>query len=158
VECEPNLTQFRHPRPIKPLWNRDKTKDDAIAQLDVFNAAWTFLTERFDKYIGEHGNTVNKGIIIVDRSSKIPEKEIWKIVNRLRRNGSHIQPVENIVEEPIFVDSQIREGIQIADACAYCTIMYLNNSEKFLQYWEIIESKLSSVVPTLLLSVIPRND
>jgi hypothetical protein len=45
---------------------------------DVFNAAWTFLTERFDKYVSDHGNSINKGIIIVDRSSKIPEKDIWK--------------------------------------------------------------------------------
>jgi hypothetical protein len=109
---------------------------------DVFNAAWTFLTERFDKYVSDHGNSINKGIIIVDRSSKIPEKDIWKIVNRLRRYGSHFQSIENIVEEPIFVESQIREGIQLADACAYCTVRYLNGSEKFLPYWDIVESKL----------------
>jgi hypothetical protein len=41
---------------------------------DVFNAAWTFLTERFDKYLSDHGNSANKGIIIVDKSSKMPEK------------------------------------------------------------------------------------
>ena len=86
---------------------------------DVFNAAWTFLTERFDKYVSDNDSSINKGIIIVDRSSKMPEKDIWKIVNRLRRNGSYFQAIENIVEEPIFIESQIREGIQLADACAY---------------------------------------
>jgi hypothetical protein len=117
---------------------------------DVFNAAWTFLTERFDKFVSDHGNSINKGIII-DRSSKIPEKEIWKIVNRLRRYGSYFQSIDNIVEEPIFVESQIREGIQLADACAYCTVRYLNGSKQFLSYWDVVESKLrrskSGIIP-----------
>ena len=72
----------------------------------------------------------------------MPEKDIWKIVNRLRRNGSYFQAIENIVEEPIFIESQIREGIQLADACAYCTLKYLNGSEKFLRYWDIVKNKL----------------
>jgi hypothetical protein len=73
---------------------------------------------------------------------RYPKKIFGKIVNRLRRYGSHFQSIENIVEEPIFVESQIREGIQLADACAYCTVRYLNGSEKFLPYWDIVESKL----------------
>jgi hypothetical protein len=112
-------------------------------QWDIFKAAWTFLTERFDKYIIDNDMRVNKGIIIVDKSSKIPEEDITKIVNYLRTFGSHYQPnIDNIVEEPIFIDSKIREAIQIADACAYCTLKHLNAYVKFKRYWEIVHNKM----------------
>ena len=35
VECETNLTHFCHPKTMKSLRNRDKMKDDAIAQLSA---------------------------------------------------------------------------------------------------------------------------
>lgn len=111
-------------------------------QWHIFNAAWTFLIERFDRYIIDSRGR-DRGIIIVDKSSKIPENEISRIVNLLRRNGSYFQPeIENIVEEPIFVESRLREGIQIADSCAYCTLKHLTAYDKFKPYWKIIEGKL----------------
>jgi Protein of unknown function (DUF3800) len=65
---------------------------------DIFKAAWTFLTERFDNYIIENDSRINKGIIIVDKSSKIPESDISKILNHLRMFGSLYQPnIDNIV-------------------------------------------------------------
>lgn len=42
---------------------------------NVFNAAWTFLTERFNNYIHDKGGRINKGIFIVDESSKMPESD-----------------------------------------------------------------------------------
>jgi hypothetical protein len=111
-------------------------------QWDIFKAAWTFLTERFDRHIIDNDMRVNKGIIIVDKSSKIPEANITKIVNDLRRFGSYYQPnIDNIVEEPIFIDSKVREAVQIADACAYCTLKHLTRYDKFKKYWEIVHNK-----------------
>ena len=111
-------------------------------QPDIFSSAWTFLTERFDNYISDNGNNINKGIIIVDKSSKIPEKDICKVVNRLRKTGSYYQSIYHIVEEPIFIESDLREGIQIADACAYCTLKHLTGYDKFKPYWNIVSQKL----------------
>lgn len=109
---------------------------------DIFKSAWTFLTERFDGYISDNGKDQNKGIIIVDKSSKIPETDICKIVQRLRKFGSYYQDIKHLVEEPIFIESDLREGIQIADACAYCTLKHLTRYDKFKPYWNIVYQKL----------------
>jgi hypothetical protein len=52
---------------------------------NIFTAAWTFLTERFDSFISDTKLPVN-GEIIVDTSSNMDEKEIKKIVEGHRQN------------------------------------------------------------------------
>lgn len=107
----------------------------------VFSLAWTFLVERFDNFIDDN-SPLEKGLIIVDQSSKMPEKEICRIVSSLRRSGSGFQSIDCLVEEPIFIKSDIREGIQLADACAYCTLKQLNGYQKFVPYWNVLHGKL----------------
>jgi Protein of unknown function (DUF3800) len=108
----------------------------------LFEDAWTFLVERFEQFINDNGQGSNEGMMIVDKSSKIPENEICKIVRRLRRIGTNFCEINHLVEEPMFIDSSIREGIQMADAAAYCTIKHLTNYVKFSSYWDILASKI----------------
>jgi hypothetical protein len=108
----------------------------------IFPAAWTFLVERFESYIDDVGRNHNEGIIIVDTSAKMPQKEICTVVNRLRKKGSRYKEINHLIEEPIFIQSNIREGIQIADACAYCALKHLTGYDKFNPYWSIVETKL----------------
>ncbi|MGC1132043.1 MAG: DUF3800 domain-containing protein [Nitrososphaeraceae archaeon] len=77
---------------------------------NIFNAAWTFLIERFNNYIHDKGGRINRGIFIVDKSSKIPEYEITTIVNRLRKNGSNFQSITNIVEEVHIIKTERRDS------------------------------------------------
>ena len=111
---------------------------------ETVNSAWTFIAERFDKYISEHNikSSSDKGIIIVDKSSRSIHKEVTEIINRLRQFGSNTQQIDNIVEEPMFISSEVSEQIQIADASAYCTMKLLNKSPFFMRYWSIIYNKL----------------
>jgi hypothetical protein len=113
---------------------------------ETVNSAWTFIAERFDKHISEHNNKSSyksdKGIIIVDKSSRSIHKEVTEIINRLRQFGSNTQQIDNIVDEPMFISSAVSEQIQIADASAYCTMKHLNNAPIFTGYWNIIYSKL----------------
>jgi len=48
---------------------------------NVFNAAWTFITERFDNFIEAHLETGRKGMMIIDKNSKMPDKQVATIVN-----------------------------------------------------------------------------
>jgi Protein of unknown function (DUF3800) len=109
---------------------------------DIFRAAWTFLVERFEMHIDDMGKNTNEGLIIVDTSSKIPENDICKIVYRLRKFGSYWKNINHLVEEPIFIKSDFREAIQIADACAYCTLKHLTGYDKFKPFWPTVEGKL----------------
>lgn len=121
----------------------DKKRSKAeMPHWDVFKAAWTFLIERFDSFIDYNGNSINKGIIRIDKSCQVQEETTMKIINDLRKNGSYYQTIRHIVEEPQFLDSHKRRGLQLADATAYCTVRHLTQSTKFEPYWNIVEKKL----------------
>jgi len=40
--------------------------------------------------------------------------------------------IENIIETPLFVDSQLTSMVQAADICSYALRRYLENGEEFL--------------------------
>jgi hypothetical protein len=116
---------------------------DYYPNWETIESAWTFIAERFDRFISENSHkTFNKGILIVDKSSRSMHQEVVEIINRLRQFGSNTQPIDNIVEEPLFIPSVVSEQIQIADASAYCTMKHMNDSPVFSRYWDVIYSKL----------------
>jgi hypothetical protein len=107
----------------------------------VFNASWTFLTERFDKYISDNGDALNKGMMFIDKNSKMPDREITKIVNRLRIFGSNYQSIDYIHGDPSFVNSKDSPLLQIADAISYCTLKHLCQHKWFKTYWFSIKDR-----------------
>ena len=67
---------------------------------------------------------------------------ILSYINHIRHHGTNWQSVRNIVEEPLFYDSFVRKGLQIADAVAYCTNRYLNKNNDFDSYWKLLYPKI----------------
>jgi uncharacterized protein DUF3800 len=115
----------------------------AYPDLEPLRASWTFITERFDKHLSDNKNNLdNKGIIVIDKSSRSSDQVATSVINYIRKNGSNTQSINNIVEEPMFISSSVSEHMQIADASAYCTMKYLNNTPTFRGYWNIIWNKL----------------
>ena len=116
---------------------------------DILDYGHMLLVERFDNFLVEHDE---KGIIRIDRTTgsteiKLNTKDtkILKIINKIRKNGTRWQaPAKSIVEEPAFLSSHIRIGLQIADAVAYCANRHVNNNSDFDSFWKIIYSKLRS--------------
>ena len=104
-------------------------------------ASWTFLTERFDRYISENSEWGNKGLLIVDSQTKEVNNEIREIVNDLLRYGSLYHQYKRILEEPLFVPSYNRIGLQIADAVSYCTLKHFYSNADFVEYWNYMETK-----------------
>ena len=107
----------------------------------VSKTAWTYLVERYDKYIEYSGNADQGGIIKLDKSSSKQQAEAFKIINELRKNEVYHQEVKHIIQDPIFVNSAGVEGIQVADVIAYCTFRYKTGSTKFEPYWNKIYDK-----------------
>jgi hypothetical protein len=55
---------------------------DHFPNWETVNSAWTFIAERFDKYISENNTKFSeRGIIIVDKSSRSIHKEVTEIIN-----------------------------------------------------------------------------
>ena len=107
----------------------------------VFNIAWTYLVERYDKYIEWSDKVDEGGIIKIDKSTSKQQADAFKIVNELRKEGTYWQNVNHIIQVPTFVNSAAVEGVQVADAIAYCTYRYKTDSTKFEPYWNKIYNK-----------------
>lgn len=53
-------------------------------------------------------------------------------MKRFHQNGTLWTKVKNIIETPLFVDSQLTSMVQIADVCGYALRRYLENGEEEL--------------------------
>ena len=64
------------------------------------------------------------------------------------RKGTRWTAVENIIETPLFVDSQLTSMVQLADICSYALRRYLENHERdlFQLVFERADRKDGSVV------------
>ena len=50
-------------------------------------------------------------------------------MKKFQSDGTLWTEVENVIEAPLFVDSQLTSMVQIADVCSYSLRRYLENSE-----------------------------
>ena len=127
-----------------------KTLDNySHSHYDILETAYKFLIERFDKFLRK---TENKGVVRIVRTSNkyntLNKKDvkILNLINNVRHHGTNWQTVRNIIEEPLFYDSTIRKGLQIADAIVYCTNRHLNNNADFNKYWNLLHPKIQTSV------------
>lgn len=110
----------------------------------VQQSAYTFLIERFDKYLQKNNS---RGLIRIDKTSNKPnalnakDDRILTIINNLRKVGSYWTFIRNLVEPPLFLSSTESNGLQIADAIAYGTTRYMNKTPSFENYYDIILQK-----------------
>ena len=44
----------------------------------------------------------------------------------------HLKNIDNVIETPLFVDSNLTSMVQIADLCAYALRRYIENGERNL--------------------------
>ena len=105
----------------------------------ILDNAWLYLFERFDNYLECISNSA-EGIIKIDKSTPKQQSEVYKIIRFLRNRTADCQKTR-INTDPVFIDSASAEGIQIADAIAYCTFSHKSNSAKFESYWKMIYHK-----------------
>jgi hypothetical protein len=62
----------------------------------------------------------------------------------MRNHKNPHQRIDKINGDPLFVNSDAVEGIQIADSIAYCTTKYLDKKPKFEKYWHLIKNTIYS--------------
>ena len=119
-------------------------RESKYSDYDILEKGYTFLVERFDKFLRR---TNSKGIIRIDKTSNKPmalnkkDRKILETINWIRKHGTNLQSVKNIAEESFFIESHLRKGLQVADSVVYCTNSFLNNNQKFRDYWEMILPK-----------------
>lgn len=54
---------------------------------NIHNIPWTFLSERFEKFISCRGNLLDKGLLIVDSQTKEVNEDIRKKLNEDKKGS-----------------------------------------------------------------------
>ena len=108
---------------------------------DIFNAAWTFLVERFDHFLSEKG--VNEyGSMIIDESENFMESTTITVLKRLFLHKTKYCGFKRVNEGFSIFPSYSHYGLQLADISSYCPLKALNVCDKFRPYWQIIKGKI----------------
>jgi hypothetical protein len=115
--------------------------DDAVE-----NRAWTYLFERCDMCIAdlgkETGNYYENGLIISDHhTSDMHDEEIRRCLQAIRIHGSAYHTIKHVIEEALFVTSRWRNFIQLADAIAYCSVMFILKDDFFIKQFMTIQNQ-----------------
>jgi hypothetical protein len=108
--------------------------DPARTPQTISEQSFEQLVSRFEQYlhgIGKKSPNSRFGLLIHDNNETIAKKHTV-LMNKFHQSGTLWTKIENIIETPLFVDSQLTSMIQIADVCAYALRRYLENGEEEL--------------------------
>lgn len=74
--------------------------------------------------------------MIIHDNNPTVAKKLTNIMKNFQQKGTFWTRIQNIVETPLFVDSQLTSMVQIADICAYSLRRYLEKNES--KYFDLI--------------------
>ncbi len=91
------------------------------------------LVSRFEQYLENIGTPEQRcyGLLIHDNNETVSSRHT-KLMKSFHRRGTSWTDIKNIIETPLFVDSELTSMVQIADLCAYALRRYLENNENEL--------------------------
>ena len=106
--------------------------DPTKSTQSIDEQAFEQVVSRFQHYLKvTESEKRNFGIIIHDNNETVAKKHT-NLMKRFHKTGTFWTRVENIIETPLFVNSELTSMIQIADVCSYVLRRYLENKEEVL--------------------------
>jgi hypothetical protein len=113
----------------------DKIHFDPVrASKTVDEQAFEQVVSRFEQYLeitSKGDDDKNFGLLIHDNNETVARKHT-QLMKGFHRRGTLWTKVNNIIETPLFVDSQLTSMVQIADLCGYALRRYVENNEEEL--------------------------
>ncbi len=124
--------------------------DPTRSRLSVDEQAFEQIVSRFEQYLQIYSKTSGikqYGLLIHDNNQTVCKRHT-NLMKQFHKTGTLWTSVKNIIETPLFVDSELTGMIQLADVCAYSLRRYLENSEDFLfkHVFKCADSKKGKVV------------
>jgi hypothetical protein len=92
----------------------------------AYEIAFEQIVTRFNTYLSQFAHTI--GIFVQDHNETVCRKLTQKM-REFHRAGTLWSAIDNIIETPLFVDSQLTSMVQIADICAYVTRRFFEKGE-----------------------------
>jgi hypothetical protein len=107
--------------------------DSSIAHVTIAEQAFEQLVSRFEQYlklinINKSPKSKCLGLLIHDNNETVAKKHT-ELMSKYLSNGTLWTSIKNIIETPLFVNSNLTSMVQIADVCGYTIRRYLENNE-----------------------------
>lgn len=106
--------------------------DPSRASQTIDEQSFEQIVSRFEQYlqIMRKSNPPSPcfGMLIHDNNETVAKKHT-ELMKAFHQRGTLWTKVKNLIETPLFVDSQLTSMVQIADVCAYALRRYLENGE-----------------------------
>lgn len=93
--------------------------------------AFEQVVSRFEQYlqiISASGSDIIMGLLIHDNNPTV-SKRLTDLMISFHKKGTLWTQIKNIIETPLFVDSQLTCMVQAADLCSYALRRYSENNE-----------------------------
>ncbi len=84
----------------------------------LFKKAYEILLERIEHFLWEF-HSKHQGVIVIDDTGRKQNRSLAMKHAYIQREGNQVMRFHHIVEYPMFTDSAISNGIQLADLCGY---------------------------------------
>ena len=107
--------------------------DPSRTKQSVEEQAFEQVVSRFEHYL-QNISTPKKrlmGMLIHDNNETLSAR-LTNLMILFHRKGTLWTRIKNIIETPLFVDSQLTSMVQAADLCSYTLRRYLENGEDYL--------------------------
>ena len=109
---------------------------------EVMKRSWRLLIDAFEGFLRQKQVQTNSGLLYMDSSQKIPESEIRNFVRGWVRGGGNRRHIHHVLEDLIFVESHMRNLIQLADMIAYVMHKHYKNDSRFERWFKSLEPKM----------------
>lgn len=120
-----NIVRKNRCRLISVIIDKEKIEPKGEETLRGWTQLWSWrlLLERIEKFLRSKndGNRTNFGLLCIDNNSEKIVYDIREIIKKFREDGSLYLDSKYIVEDPFFVDSSMRNLIQLSDFIAWVT-------------------------------------
>ncbi len=108
--------------------------DPDRSQQTIDEQAFEQVISRFETYLeitkSQHQRK-NYGLIVHDNNQTVSRKHT-ELMKKYHQSGTFWTNINNIIETPMFVDSELTSMVQISDLCSYAIRRYLENNEEEL--------------------------
>jgi len=95
----------------------------------AYENAFEQIVTRFNTYLSQFAHTI--GLLVQDHNETVCRKLTQKM-REFHRTGTLWSAIDNIIETPLFVDSQLTSMVQVVDLCAYITRRFFEKGETAL--------------------------
>lgn len=101
----------------------------------LFKKSYEILLERIEHYLWEF-HPKHQGVIVIDDTGRTANRSLGMKHAFIQREGNQVMRFHHIVEYPMFTDSALSNGIQLADLCGYNVYRAFRNKDFMYPYFE----------------------